>query len=40
MESTIESLAKSFAVVILSIIVYRMLVKPVVPSTIQGWIGL
>lgn len=40
MESTIEGFFKSFVTVILVIAVYRLLVKPVVPATIQGWIGL
>jgi hypothetical protein len=40
MEGTIEKLAMSFVTVIAAIIVYRLLVKPVVPTTIQSWVGL
>jgi len=40
MESTIESLAKSFITVIIAIVVYRLLVKPIVPLTLQGFVGL
>ena len=40
MEGTIEKLAMSFVTVIAAIIVYRLLVNPVVPTTIQGWVCL
>jgi hypothetical protein len=40
MEGTVENFAKFFVAVIVALIAYRLLVKPVVPATIQGWIGL
>jgi hypothetical protein len=40
MESIIQSFGKSFLTVVAVLIVYRLFVKSVTPSTVQGWIGL
>jgi hypothetical protein len=40
MESSVEGYGKFFLMVILALIAYNMLVKPVVPTTVQSWIGI
>ncbi len=40
MEGSIETYFKFGLAVLLTLVVYRLLVKPVTPASVQGWIGL
>ncbi len=40
MESKIEGFAHTFLTVMLVLIVYNVLVRSFVPTTVQGWIGI